>query len=172
MKLLKLLIPVYFVLVPAGINAQKEKLRTEQFTQKTTREARNGAETVKLTNSIALPTGKTTQAEDTVKVFDSCQKMPLFRGDSTGIEFSKYIGHNLNYPHDAVVNKIEGKVIVEFVVNSKGKVTKAHVVSGFYPYLQKEAVRVISTSPRWTPGYNEGKPVSVLFTFPINFHLH
>ncbi len=103
--------------------------------------------------------------------FVSVQDMPSFNGGNPAIEFRKYIAANLRYPGIAAENGISGRVIVQFVVNSKGKVEDAQVLAGVDPALDKEALRVIMSSPLWTPGKQSGKAVKVLFTFPINFIL-
>jgi len=105
------------------------------------------------------------------EVFFIVEDMPLFNGGKPEDEFRKYIGQNLRYPEIASENGISGRVIVQFTVNSKGQVTDAVVVRSVDPALDKEAIRVVMSSPKWTPGKQRGRPVSVLFTFPINFVL-
>ena len=97
--------------------------------------------------------------------------MPTFNGGEPAIEFRKYIAQNLRYPDIAAENGISGRVIVQFAVNSKGRIVDAVVVAGVDPALDKESIRVVMTSPPWTPGKQRGKAVKVLFTFPINFVL-
>lgn len=108
-----------------------------------------------------------TKDEDFIRV----EIMPSFNGGSPEIEFRKYIVQNLIYPQIALDNYVQGRVIVKFVVNPEGKVVDAEVISGVDPSLDKEALRVISSSPLWTPGIQGGKKVRVLFVFPINFLL-
>jgi protein TonB len=103
--------------------------------------------------------------------FITVEDMPTFNGGKPEIEFRKYIAANLQYPDIAAENGIGGRVIVQFIINSKGNVVDAKVVSGVDPALDKEAMRVIMSSPAWTPGKQRGKPVKVIFTFPINFVL-
>lgn len=105
------------------------------------------------------------------EVFYIVEDMPTFNGGEPAVEFRKYIGQNLRYPDIAAENGISGRVIVQFAVSSKGKVVDAVVVAGVDPALDKEAIRVVMTSPSWTPGKQRGKAVKVLFTFPINFVL-
>jgi protein TonB len=105
------------------------------------------------------------------ETFFIVEDMPTFNGGEPAIEFRKYIATNLRYPEIAAENGISGRVIVQFAVNSVGKVVEAKVVAGVDPALDKEAVRVVMSSPPWTPGKQRGKPVKVLFTFPINFVL-
>jgi len=99
------------------------------------------------------------------------EDMPTFNGGAPETEFRKYIGQNLRYPDIASENGISGRVIVQFAISSKGKVVDAVVVVPVDPALDKEAVRVVLASPPWTPGKQRGKPVKVIYTFPINFVL-
>lgn len=104
------------------------------------------------------------------EVFFIVEDMPSFQGK--GQEgFRSWIAKNLRYPEIAAENGISGKVYVQFAVNSVGKVVDAVVVRGVDPALDKEAVRVVMSSPKWAPGKQRGKSVKVQFTFPINFVL-
>jgi protein TonB len=104
------------------------------------------------------------------EVFFIVEDMPSFQGK--GQEgFREWIAKNLRYPEIAAENGISGKVYVQFAVNSKGQVVDAVVVRGVDPALDKEAVRVVTSSPKWEPGKQRGKAVKVQFTFPINFVL-
>jgi len=104
------------------------------------------------------------------EVFFIVEDMPSFQGK--GQEgFRTWIAKNLRYPEIAAENGISGKVYVQFAVNSKGAVVDAMVVRGVDPALDKEATRVVMSSPKWAPGKQRGKAVKVQFTFPINFVL-
>ena len=104
------------------------------------------------------------------EVFFIVEDMPSFQGK--GQEgFREWIAQNLRYPEIAAENGISGKVYIQFAVNSKGEVVDAVVVRGVDPALDKEAVRVVMSAPKWEPGKQRGKPVKVQFTFPINFVL-
>jgi len=105
------------------------------------------------------------------EVFFIVEDMPTFNGGDPATEFRKYIGSNLRYPEIAAENGISGRVIVQFAVNKVGTVVDAKVVRSVDPALDKEAIRVVMASPKWTPGKQRGKAVKVLFTFPINFVL-
>ena len=104
------------------------------------------------------------------EVFIIVEDMPKFRGGNHG-EFRKYIAETLQYPEIARENGISGRVFVQFAVDSRGKVVDARVIRGVDPALDKEALRVVNSSPSWTPGKQRGKSVKVQFTFPINFML-
>jgi protein TonB len=105
------------------------------------------------------------------EVFYIVEDMPTFNGGDPATEFRKYIAQNLQYPEIAAENGVSGRVIVQFAVDKTGKVVDAVVVRNVDPALDKEAIRVVMSSPRWTPGKQRGKAVKVLFTFPINFVL-
>jgi len=105
------------------------------------------------------------------EVFYIVEDMPTFNGGDPATEFRKYIAQNLRYPEIAAENGISGRVIVQFAVNRTGQVVDAVVVRSVDPALDKEAIRVVMSSPKWEPGKQRGKPVKVLFTFPINFVL-
>ncbi len=111
-----------------------------------------------------------TDQEDEELVFIIVEDMPEFQGGDQN-NFRMYIQQNLHYPDSASAKGISGRVFVQFVVNSKGNVVNAKIVRGVDPYLDAEALRVVNSSPRWEPGKQRGKPVSVQFTFPIAFVL-
>jgi protein TonB len=105
------------------------------------------------------------------EVFYIVEDMPTFNGGDPATEFRKYIAQNLRYPEIAAENGISGRVIIQFAVNKVGQVVNANIVRSVDPALDKEASRVVMSSPKWTPGRQRGKAVMVLFTFPINFVL-
>ena len=84
----------------------------------------------------------------------------------------KYIADNTVYPPVAKENGIQGRVFVQFVIDATGRVTKVQVARGVDPYLDTEAVRVVKTLPKWTPGKQRGKSVPVTYIVPINFKLY
>jgi len=98
------------------------------------------------------------------------EDMPQFQGGGKE-KFREYIQQNLNYPPIAAENGISGRVFVQFAVNAKGEVVDVVVVRGRDPALDKEAKRVVQSSPKWSPGKQRGRPVKVQFTFPIVFVL-
>jgi len=96
---------------------------------------------------------------------------PLFNGGDPGTEFTKYIGRHLRYPEVAAENGVYGLVIVQFVIDETGSLTDLVVLRSVDPALDNEALRVIQSSPKWTPGKQRNKPVKVIYTCPINFRL-
>jgi protein TonB len=95
--------------------------------------------------------------------------MPEFPGGQSAL--MKYLSENIRYPVIAQENGIEGRVICSFVVERDGSITDVQVVRGVDPSLDREAVRVIQSMPKWKPGKQRGKPVRVRFTLPIVFRL-
>jgi protein TonB len=92
--------------------------------------------------------------------------MPSFYGN-----VFKYLSENVNYPSIAVDMNIQGKVLCQFVVNKDGSIVDIEVVRSVHPSLDNEAVRVIKSMPKWSPGKQRGKAVRVKFTLPVNFKL-
>jgi protein TonB len=115
-----------------------------------------------------VPFEEEEEAEE--EVFFIVEDMPKFQGGGKE-KFREYIAQNLQYPAIAAENGISGRVFVQFAVNAKGEVVDVVVVRGVDPALDKEAVRVVKSSPKWTPGKQRGRPVKVQFTFPIVFVL-
>lgn len=99
------------------------------------------------------------------------EEMPTFGEGGIDQFRNEYIGKNLKYPDVAAENGIQGRVYINFVVEPDGRVTNVKVVRGVDPSLDKEAVRVVSSSPKWKAGKQRGKPVRVQFTIPIIFVL-
>lgn len=111
-----------------------------------------------------------TQAESAKEeVFDMVEQMPTFPGGNT--ELMKYIADHLKYPTIAQENGTQGRVICQFVIGKDGQVRDVAVVRSLDPYCDKEAIRVIKSLPRWIPGKQNGKAVSVKYTVPIVFKL-
>ncbi len=101
-----------------------------------------------------------------------CDRKPTFLGSSDPARFlEKWVYHYLKYPDAAVENGIQGRVLVDFVIDAKGKVTDVKVLKGVDPLLDEEAVRVISASPDWKPGYVRGKKVPSRMSLYVEFRL-
>ena len=86
-------------------------------------------------------------------------------------ELMAYLGKNIKYPTIAQENGTQGRVIIQFVVERDGSISDVHVARGVDPYLDKEAVRVVKSMPKWLPGKQNGKAVRVKFTVPVMFRL-
>ena len=109
---------------------------------------------------------------DTTKVipFATVEVKPMFNGGDA-IEFSKWVNENLKYPQAAKDAGVQGRVTLQFTVYPDGSVRDTKVLRGVNPDLDAEALRVVSASPDWTPGYVKGEPVKVTYTFPVIFKL-
>lgn len=94
---------------------------------------------------------------------------PKFNGEGDGL--AKWIQDHIQYPANAAKANIEGRVIVEFIIDQNGAVTAPKVVRGINDSLNNEALRVIKSLPRWTPGYAHGKPAKTRYTYPVTFKL-
>ena len=102
-------------------------------------------------------------------VFMIVEQMPVFSGGSKS--FQEFLIGSIKYPSEAAKNGITGKVYVSFVVGKDGSILNAKVVRGADPLLNTEALRVVNSMPKWTPGKQNGKEVAVQLTVPINFQL-
>jgi len=108
------------------------------------------------------------EEEDNV-VFQVVETMPTFPGGDA--ELFKFLSNNVKYPVIAQENGIQGRVICQFVVNKDGSIVDVEVVRSVDASLDKEAIRVIKSMPKWSPGKQRGKPVRVKYTLPVNFKL-
>lgn len=100
------------------------------------------------------------------KVFDIAEQMPSFKGN-----VNQWLSQNLTYPAVAAENGIQGRVIVNFVVEKDGSISNVQVVRSVDPALDREAVNVVKRMPKWNPGMNNGQPARVKFTLPVTFKL-
>ncbi len=103
------------------------------------------------------------------QVFFIVEDMPEFPGVELALR--KFIANAIKYPVIAQENGIQGKVYVNFVVDKDGSITNAKIARGVDPSLDKEALRVVNSLPKWKPGMQRGKPVKVSYTVPISFVL-
>ncbi len=128
------------------------------------------AEATEETEVVIAPViEKKKEEEVEEEIFMVVEKMPEFPGGDLGLR--KYIATHVKYPNVARESGIEGKVYLRFCVTSTGAVSKVSVLRSVDPLLDKEAVRVIKSLPKWTPGEQRGRKVSVWYTVPINFQL-
>lgn len=119
---------------------------------------------------IQAPVEAPVEEEEEEVIFVVVESMPEFPGGTQAM--FKYISDNVKYPVIAQENGIQGRAICQFVVNKDGSIVDVAVVrTSGDASLDKEAVRVIKSMPKWTPGKQRGKPVRVKYTVPINFRL-
>jgi protein TonB len=122
-----------------------------------------------LINVAPVISAKEEEEEEEAQVFFIVEDMPEFPGGEMALR--TYIANAIKYPVIAQENGIQGKVYVTFVVGKDGSVSNASIARGVDPSIDKEALRVINTLPKWKPGKQRGKPVNVSYTVPINFQL-
>lgn len=124
-------------------------------------------EIIKAKEVIAEP--EPPKHEEENKVFDIVEQQPLFPGGPAAL--MKYLSENTKYPVVAQENGVQGRVTVQFVVEKDGSISDVHVLRGVDPSLDKEAVRVVKSMPRWTPGKQNGITVRVNYRVPVLFRL-
>ena len=122
------------------------------------------------TVQVTLP-----ETEETLKgkkeiPFQLVETKPGFNGGDAN-EFSKWVNAHLNYPDEAKKNEIQGRVTLQFTVGADGVVSNVKVLRSAHELLDAEALRVVSASPKWEPGKQDGQPVAVTYTFPVIFQL-
>ncbi|GAB3662694.1 energy transducer TonB [Hymenobacter agri] len=120
-----------------------------------------------------LPVGKTDNvvADVTSKPYYSVEQMPELPGGGGQLAIVAAIQKAVRYPAIALRNGVEGKVFVSFVVNPKGEVTDVKIVKGLGSGLDEETIRAINTLPRFIPGKQNGREVSVAFTVPVTYKI-
>jgi TonB family protein len=124
------------------------------------------ADVVKPAHIISRPAVKNEEEQ----VFFVVEESATFQGGDLN-SFRDWVFKNTIYPATAVQAGITGKVIVQFCIDSKGDVTDVKVIRSVSPEIDKEAIRVISSSPKWSPGKQGGKAIKQLFTMPVVFNL-
>ena len=141
----------------------------------------NELSAAKVTDLAEIVKEKTVESvpQDTVKadglqgknstVYDMVEQAPAFPGGPQAM--MQFIKDNLQYPQIAKENGIQGRVILQFVVDETGKVTDPKVIRSIDPSLDTEAIRLVLSMPRWIPGMQDGKAVAVKYTFPVMFSL-
>lgn len=110
------------------------------------------------------------EIEEEAIPFQLVETKPSFMGGDAN-QFSKWVAQHMVYPEIAKENGVQGRVILQFTVEADGRVTNVKVVRGVEPSIDKEAVRVVSSSPKWSPGKQRDRSVRVTYTFPVYFQL-
>ena len=153
------------------IKTQDELKETETaFGQKDNEkgtEDRNVTRTLKEEVVVEKPVEKPKEVKE--EVFRSVEQMPQVPGGEAAL--MKYLQSHINYPPMAAENNVQGKVVVQFVVDKTGKVGEVKVVRSVDKDLDREAVRVCKSLPKFTPGRQNGQAVSVWYTLPVTFKL-
>ena len=126
-----------------------------------------GGEVLKAKEEIAAPEPPKPVEEN--KVFDVVEQMPSFPGGMGAL--MNWLSQNIKYPVIAAENGVQGRVIVQFVVEKDGSITDVKVAKSVDPSLDKEAARVVGSMPHWIPGKQNGSAVRVKYTVPVTFKL-
>lgn len=150
---------------PEMLNVVEDDVELEQQEILSTEDDQSAAQV----ETYVAPTVVEEEEESDDQIFTVVEKNPSFPGGETAL--LKYLSTKTNYPVIAQENGIQGRVIVSFVVNRDGSIVDAEVVRGQDPSLDKEALRVVNSMPKWSPGEQRGKPVRVRFNLPVWFRL-
>ena len=142
------------------IRENKEDIQTKDFNSEDDKNKK-----VVIQAPIAAPVEDPEESRIHVVV----ERMPEFPGGEAAM--NQFINRTIRYPVIAQENGIQGRVVVQFVVNTDGKIVDVEVVRGVEESLDREAIRVVKTMPPWTPGRQGGKAVRVKYTLPIRFRL-
>ncbi|WP_455657539.1 M56 family metallopeptidase [Phocaeicola sp.] len=150
-------LPAFALLVAGNISCSQDVSQTEDAKEEVV--------------APVSPEAKEAPADSTAKeeVFMVAEQMPEFPGGMK--EMLKFLQENVKYPENAMKNNVQGRVIVQFVVEKDGTPTEFKVARSVDPDLDAEALRVLQTMPKWKPGMQRGKIVRVKFTVPVSFKL-
>lgn len=103
------------------------------------------------------------------KIFDVVEQPPSFPGGQAAL--MSYLSKNVKYPEEALKDNVQGRVIVGFIVEKDGSVSNAKIIRGVDSALDKEAIRIVMSMPKWTPGRQNGRNVRTKYNVPVNFKL-
>ena len=103
------------------------------------------------------------------KVFEAVEQMPSFPGGDAAL--MRYLSDNINYPAVAAENGVQGRVVLSFIVERDGHITDVNILRSVDPSLDREAIRVVKSMPRWIPGKQNGQSVRVKYKLPVTFRL-
>ena len=150
-------LPAFALLVAGNISCSQDASQTEDAKEEVV--------------APVSPEAKEAPADSTAKeeVFMVAEQMPEFPGGMK--EMLKFLQENVKYPENAMKNNVQGRVIVQFVVEKDGTPTEFNVVRAVDPDLDAEALRVLKTMPKWKPGMQKGEVVRVKYTVPVTFRL-
>ena len=144
-------------------NTQQEAVSSSNSRQTHTDTANHQNHTSQSNNTVS---------EETIdnEIYQVVDQMPVFpEGGMNGLK--SYLSANIRYPANAAENGVQGTVTVQFVVNRDGSIVDVSLLRRTDPDLDREAIRVVNSMPKWKPGMHHGKPVRVRYTMPINFRL-
>ena len=150
-------LPAFALLVAGNISCSQDASQTEDAKEEVV--------------APVSPEAKEAPAEKAAEeeIFMVVEQMPEFPG---GIkELMDYLGTNVKYPENAMKKNVQGRVVVQFVVEKDGSLSEASVIRSIDPDLDAEALRVVQTMPKWKPGMQKGQAVRVKYTLPVSFKL-
>lgn len=127
-----------------------------------------GGAVLKAKEDIAAPEPPKHVVEET-KIFTVVEQMPMYPGGDAAL--MGYLRDNIKYPTVAAENGVQGRVVVGFVVERDGSITDVNILRGVDPSLDREAMRVVKSMPRWNPGKQNGSAVRVKYQVPVSFRL-
>lgn len=152
------------------IVSQDERMQTDAFAGRVTNsQGSTDLNNFKDVSDVVVEPEKPVVDNKPEEIFKSVEQMPQFPGGEAAL--MKFLSSHINYPPMAAENDVQGKVIVQFVVDKTGKVGEVTVVRSVDKDLDHEAIRVCQALPKFTPGRQNGRPVSVWYTLPIQFKL-
>ena len=128
-----------------------------------------GGDVLKAKEDIAAPEPPKHVVEETTKIFTNVEQMPMYPGGEGAL--LGYLRDNIHYPTVAAENGVQGRVVVGFVVERDGSITDVKILRGVDPSLDREAMRVVKSMPRWNPGKQNGSAVRVKYQVPVSFRL-
>lgn len=168
-------------LLATPVYGQNKKATKNVATKKATKSTRADADVV-IGSTGGVPSNDTQtkarafnipyragQGNDENKVYDVVEEIPHFPGGNAAL--MKYLETEVKYPEEAKIKKVQGRVIVTFVVEKDGRITNGKVARSLDPLLDTEALRLVGKMPRWTPGKQDGKAVRVKYIIPVTFRL-
>ncbi len=167
MRLLKLLVLATIAGTTLTLNARTvtdytyDEPQQQQSVKKGTKKAPIRSRSVRQSDVIVV------DSETQDEILDVAEQMPEFPGGQGAMR--EYISSHMKYPEEARKNGIQGMVIATFVVEKNGSITNTRIAKSVDPQLDAEALRLIKSMPRWTPGKQNGKPARVKFTLPVRF---
>lgn len=111
----------------------------------------------------------TAKCQTNAPVLTFAEQMPRYGESPT--DFTDYLNTHIQYPIDAMLQMVEGKLMATCIINEQGKIIDIMLRNSVYPSIDAEAIRVLRAMPNWNPGKQNGRPVSVAITIPIDFNL-
>ena len=164
-KIVRIGIMAMALLCCMGASAQSNRAHGNYRRRSVPATTSDNAEQVDIVSLIVNP-------GDNVKnvIYDVVEDPPSFPGGIAACQ--EWLNRNIHYPPEAVENDIQGRVVVSFVVELDGSISNIAVVKGVAPSLDKEAVRVVSSMPKWNPGKQNNKCVRVKYNLPVPFKLN